>query len=62
MRRQHAWIGRSWNREAPGAAFKGLGEMYLADPRFRDRYDGRQAGLAEYMAAAMASFADRELS
>lgn len=61
MRRQHAWIGRSWNREAPAAAFKGLGEMYLADPRFRDRYDSRQAGLAEYMAAAMASFADREL-
>ncbi|HZZ68535.1 MAG TPA: MerR family transcriptional regulator [Phenylobacterium sp.] len=61
MRRQHAWVGKSWNRPAPAAAFKGLGEMYLADPRFRDRYDGRQAGLAEYMAAAMAAFADREL-
>ena len=61
MRRQHAWIGKSWNRPAPAAAFKGLGELYLGDPRFRERYDGRQAGLAEYMAAAMASFADREL-
>lgn len=61
MRRQHAWIGRSWNRPAPAAAFKGLGEMYVADPRFRERYDGRQAGLAEYMAAAMAAFAEREL-
>jgi len=61
MRRHHAWIGKSWNRPAPAVAFKDLGEMYLADPRFRDRYDGRQAGLAEYMATAMASFAEREL-
>ena len=61
MRRQHAWIGKSWNRPAPAQAFKGLGEMYVADPRFKERYDSRQAGLAEYMAAAMASFADKEL-
>ena len=61
MRRQHAWIGKSWNKPAPAAAFKGLGEMYVADPRFRERYDGRQAGLAEYMAAAMKSFAEQNL-
>lgn len=59
MRRQHAWVSKGWNREAPLAAFKGLGEMYLADPRFRERYDGRQARLAEYMAAAMAAYAER---
>jgi DNA-binding transcriptional MerR regulator len=62
MRRQHAWLVKSWNRAAPAAAFIGLGRMYVDDPRFRERYDGRQAGLAEYMAAAMASFASRELS
>ena len=62
MRRQRAWIGKSWNRPAPAAAFKGLGEMYVADPRFRERYDGRQPGLAEYMAAAMKAYAARELS
>lgn len=61
MRRQHAWLVRSWSRPAPAAAFAGLGQTYVADPRFRDRYDSRQAGLAEYMAAAMRSFADREL-
>jgi len=61
MRRQHAWVVKGWNRDAPAAAFKGLGEMYLGDPRFRERYDGRQAGLAEYMAAAMASFAESQL-
>ncbi|MFI4964460.1 MAG: MerR family transcriptional regulator [Caulobacterales bacterium] len=61
IRRQHAWITRSWNREAPAAALVGLGQMYVDDPRFRERYDSRQAGLAEYMAAAMKSYADREL-
>ncbi len=61
MRRQHAWVGRSWNRPAPAAAFAGLGQMYCDDPRFRERYDGRQAGLAEYMAVAMRAFAEREL-
>jgi DNA-binding transcriptional MerR regulator len=61
MRRQHAWVAKSWNRPAPAAAFAGLGDMYVGDPRFRERYDGRQAGLAEYMAAAMRSFAEREL-
>ncbi len=61
MRRQHAWIVKSWNRPAPAAAFSGLGQMYVDDPRFRERYDGRQAGLAEYMAAGMRSFAEREL-
>jgi len=61
MRRQYDWIVKSWNRPAPAAAFTGLGQMYVDDPRFRERYDGRQAGLAEYMAAAMAAFANREL-
>ena len=61
MRRQYDWIVKSWNQPAPAEAFKGLGQMYVADERFRARYDGRQAGLAEYIAAAMTSFADREL-
>ena len=61
MRRQQAWIGKGWNREAPAKALAGLGQMYLDDPRFRERYDGRQAGLAEYFAAAMKTFAEREM-
>jgi DNA-binding transcriptional MerR regulator len=61
MRRQHTWVTRSWNTEAPAAAFAGLGRMYVEDARFRERYDGRQLGLAEYMSAAMTAFAEREL-
>jgi DNA-binding transcriptional MerR regulator len=60
MARQHAWIGKSWNRPAPAEAFTGLGQMYLDDPRFRARYDGRREGLAEYMAAAMKAYARSE--
>ena len=62
MRRQHAWVSKSWNKSAPAEAFAGLGKMYVDDPRFRERYDGRQAGLAEYMALAMAAYADVELA
>ncbi|HEY3949946.1 MerR family transcriptional regulator [Phenylobacterium sp.] len=60
MARQHAWVSKGWNRQAPLEAFAGLGQMYLDDPRFRARYDGRQPGLAEYMAAAMAAYARSE--
>ncbi len=61
MRRQHAWVAKHWSRDVPGKAFIGLGQMYVDDPRFRARYDERQAGLAEYMAAAMKAFAEAEL-
>ncbi|MBS0361271.1 MAG: MerR family transcriptional regulator [Proteobacteria bacterium] len=61
MKRQHAWVSKGWNREAPAEAFAGLGQMYVDDPRFRARYDGRQPGLAEYMAAAMKAYAEAAL-
>jgi MerR family transcriptional regulator, thiopeptide resistance regulator len=57
MARHHAWISRSWNRPAPAQAFTGLGAMYVEDPRFRAHYDDRAKGLAEYMAAAMTTYA-----
>jgi DNA-binding transcriptional MerR regulator len=61
MARQHAWVSKGWNRPAPAEAFTGLGQMYLDDPRFRERYDSRAPGLAEYMAAAMRSYAESRL-
>jgi DNA-binding transcriptional MerR regulator len=62
MVRHHAWVSKSWNRPAPADAFVGLGQMYIADPRFSARYDARQAGLAEYMAASMQAYAGAALS
>lgn len=38
----------------------GLAEMYAADPRFREHYDKRAAGLAEWVAAAIKANAARQ--
>lgn len=39
---------------------EGLGEMYESDPRFKERYESREAGLAGFIAAAIrANAADR---
>ncbi|HYG27527.1 MAG TPA: MerR family transcriptional regulator [Caulobacteraceae bacterium] len=57
MRRHQAMIARAWGRPCEVAAFAGLADMYLAHPDFRDRYEGRAAGLTEYLAAAMRAFA-----
>lgn len=62
MRRLHDWVGRSWNRPPDRAAFEGLGRLYQDHPGFRARYDGRAAGLTDYMAEAMRAFAEAELS
>ncbi|MNK65517.1 HTH-type transcriptional activator mta [compost metagenome] len=39
--------------------FRGLGEMYVADPRFTATYEKVKPGLAEFMRDAMAIYADR---
>lgn len=38
--------------------YRGLGEMYMSDERFRAHYDQQAAGLADFMQAAMAVYAD----
>ncbi|MEK3883139.1 TipAS antibiotic-recognition domain-containing protein [Paenibacillus sp. PL2-23] len=43
-------------------AFKGLGEMYVNDPRFRNNIDEFGEGLAVFMRDAMAHFADNAKS
>lgn len=41
-------------------AFKGLGQMYVADERFTKNIDRFGDGLAQFMCAAMEVFADRQ--
>jgi len=56
--RLHTWVGRSWGGRTPGAdAFVGLGDMYVADPRFTATFtvDGRV--FAEHVREAMTVFA-----
>jgi DNA-binding transcriptional MerR regulator len=42
--------------------FIGLGEMYVADPRFTANYDVHGTGTAEFVRDAMKVYAERELS
>jgi DNA-binding transcriptional MerR regulator len=42
-------------------AYKGLGEMYVADERFRQNYDKHGAGTAQYIRDAILVYADAEL-
>ncbi len=53
-------ICQFWTPNA--AAYRGLGEMYVADERFRQYYDKHREGTAEYLRDAMAVYADANLS
>ncbi len=43
----------------PIQTYRNLGEMYVADPRFRATYDGLSEGLAEYVRDAVGVYCDR---
>jgi MerR family transcriptional regulator, thiopeptide resistance regulator len=54
--------GVCWFWTPTAAAYKGLGQMYVDDPRFKSAYDQIAVGLAEYQRDAMAAYADARLS
>lgn len=60
-RRWAEWIATAWGRAPDAAAFAGLGQLYQEHPDFRARFDGRTAGLTDYLAEAMRIYAEREL-
>ncbi|GAB2640213.1 MerR family transcriptional regulator [Prescottella soli] len=56
--RHYEWVAAGWQGRRPGAdAFAGLGEMYVADPRFAENYDRHGAGTAGFVRDAMLAFA-----
>lgn len=60
--RHRAWIGDGWQgRPVVKEAFLGLGEMYVADPRFGANYDVHGAGTAEFVRDAMKVYAETQL-
>jgi MerR family transcriptional regulator, thiopeptide resistance regulator len=60
--RHFEWVALGWQGRRPtAAAFTGLGEMYVADPRFADAYDRHGAGTAAFVRDAMGTFAERQL-
>lgn len=48
-----------WFYECSYEIHRGLGQMYVDDPRFKARYDGIAPGLAEYSRDAFAANAER---
>lgn len=58
--RHYRWVSHSWSPDA--AAFKRLGRYYVENPEFRGTYDDdKLPGCPEFIAAAMAIYADRSL-
>lgn len=61
MARHYAWVQAGWGGKAPSAdAFVGLGDMYVADPRFAENYGGLEG--AEYVRDAMYVYATTVLA
>lgn len=58
--RHHAQISTFWTPTA--AAYAGLGQMYVDDPRFTATYDAYAPGLAPYLRDAMAVYAREQLA
>ncbi|CAM3939671.1 MerR family transcriptional regulator [Nocardia ninae] len=60
--RHFRWVGIGWQgRPVAKEAFIGLGEMYVADPRFTANYDVHGAGTAELIRDAMRVYAETHL-
>lgn len=59
IRTHHAWIADQWGRVPSAAAYTGLGEMYVADPRFAANYGGVEQARA--VRDAMAAYAAAHL-
>ena len=58
--RHHAWIENFYPCSAE--MHRGLGQMYVDDPRFTATYDKVRPGLAVFMRDAMAYYAEQTLT
>jgi DNA-binding transcriptional MerR regulator len=58
--RHHAWIENFYTASAK--IYRGLGQLYTSHPEFRAHYDRYRPGLADFMQAAMAYYADHTLA
>lgn len=56
--RLYAWVGAGWGGKSPGAdAFVGLGDMYVADPRFGATFTLDSRAFAEHVCDAKTVYA-----
>ena len=59
IERHWQWVAASWGRECPPEAYAGLADVY-EHPDFRARYEAIETGFADYLIAAMRSWARRQ--
>mgnify|MGYP001121382128 CR=1 FL=1 len=59
IERHRAWVARSWGRDCAPEAYAGLADVY-EHPDFRARYEAIEPGFADYLIAAMRSWARRQ--
>jgi len=57
--RHHAWIEQFY--PAPAEVYRGLGQLYVEHDEFRKFYENYRPGLADFMQAAMAYYAEHTL-
>jgi len=60
LARHWQWVQDRWAKSAPISAYSSLADIYLAHPEFVARYEAIQKGFANYLAAAMKSWAARQ--
>jgi len=60
MAEHYRAVTRFWTPDRD--SYTGLGRLYVDDPQFRERYDAKAPGLAEYLREATAAYAARHLS
>lgn len=58
--RHYAWVNHFYTPTAE--VYRGLGRLYVEHPEFRATHERIRPGLAEFMAAAMAHYADHVLA
>lgn len=56
MERLHNYVNRFW--DCNDQAFRGLGDLYVADPRFRAKFEQMDPGMPEFLRDAMAYYCD----
>ena len=54
--------GSRTSTPASAEVYRGLGQLYTENPEFRANYDKYRTGLADFMQAAMAYYADHTLA
>lgn len=62
LKHHHDWVSRTWKTPPTAQAYTGLGRLYVENAEFKALYDAARPGLAQWMADAMAAYAERALS